>query len=134
MYREALFALALIALACSTPAPQPEAAAEAPPAIPTQQAELLATDGSWGNTEGPAVDSAGALYFTSRGTYKGIVKWTKDGGAQQYARLRQPGQAACGSTGTTTSISPPPMSAKSKSAPDGTVTTIAKGFEADPAM
>ncbi len=52
--------------------------------IPETKAELIATDGSWGNTEGPAIDSKGTLYFTSRGTYKGIISWTEKGGAKQY--------------------------------------------------
>lgn len=48
------------------------------------RAELLGTDKSWGNTEGPAVDSKGTLYFTSRGTYKGIVSWNEKQRFQQY--------------------------------------------------
>jgi gluconolactonase len=52
--------------------------------IPETAAELIATDGSWGNTEGPAIDSKGTLYFTSRGTYKGIVSWTAKDGAKPY--------------------------------------------------
>lgn len=52
--------------------------------IPETAAELIATDGSWGNTEGPAIDSKGTLYFTSRGTYKGIISWTAKEGAKQY--------------------------------------------------
>jgi hypothetical protein len=52
--------------------------------VPTQRAELLGSDKSWGNTEGPATDSKGALYFTSRGTWKGIVRWTAESGFQQY--------------------------------------------------
>jgi gluconolactonase len=47
-------------------------------------AELIGSDASWGNTEGPAVDSKGVLYFTSRGTFKGIVSWTEAAGASQY--------------------------------------------------
>ena len=39
---------------------------------------------SWGNTEGPAIDSKGTLYFTSRGTYKGIVSWNQKQGFQRY--------------------------------------------------
>ena len=41
-------------------------------------------DGSWGNTEGAAIDSKGNLYFCSRGTYKGIVRWNEKDGAQRY--------------------------------------------------
>jgi len=68
--------------------PSPETAS-APPkaevsAPPTMAAELIGSDPSWGNTEGPAVDSKGTLYFTSRGTFKGIVSWTEAAGASQY--------------------------------------------------
>jgi gluconolactonase len=72
---------ALILTGCSSgPTSQPETKSE--PAI--TKAELLGSDGSWGNTEGPAVDSKGTLYFTSRGTYKGIVSWNEKQGFQQY--------------------------------------------------
>jgi gluconolactonase len=52
--------------------------------LPTQSAKLIAKDASWGNTEGPTVDSKGTLFFTSRGSYKGIVSWTPKEGARQY--------------------------------------------------
>lgn len=48
------------------------------------KAELIASDASWGNTEGPALDTAGNLYFTSRGTFKGVVKWNAKEGAVRY--------------------------------------------------
>src|SRR5262245_26607389 len=51
---------------------------------PVITATLIASDRSWGNTEGPAVDSKGTLYFTSRGTYKGIAAWSEKEGARQY--------------------------------------------------
>lgn len=79
--------LAAVLLAgCSGPkAEQKESAASTPPAAPPViEAELLGSDGSWGNTEGPAVDSKGTLYFTSRGTYKGIVSWNEKQGFAQY--------------------------------------------------
>lgn len=75
-------------LAMAGCAPAPPAAVEkkqtetAPAAT---QAELLGSDASWGNTEGPAVDSKGVLYFTSRGTYKGIVSWSPAKGFQRHA-------------------------------------------------
>jgi len=70
---------------CSAPKPeQKQAAQPAPPSPPSTQAELLGSDKSWGNTEGPAVDSKGTLYFTSRGTYKGIVSWDAKQGFQRY--------------------------------------------------
>jgi len=64
--------------------PPPESPAKDDAAAPAA-AELIASDASWGNTEGPAVDSNGVLYFTSRGTYKGIVSWTEADGAAPYA-------------------------------------------------
>jgi gluconolactonase len=51
---------------------------------PVIAATLIASDKSWGNTEGPAVDSKGTLYFTSRGTFKGIVAWSDKEGPRQY--------------------------------------------------
>lgn len=81
----ALTAVALVGLSCgSTPETEsapPKAEMSGPPSM---AAELIASDASWGNTEGPAVDSKGTLYFTSRGTYKGIVAWTEAAGASQY--------------------------------------------------
>ena len=127
--------VAVLALACSAPEAEPEPAAEAAPEVPTQQAELLATDGSWGNTEGPAVDSSGALYFTSRGTYKGIVKWTKEGGAQPYAPVASmagPGGLWVDGNDNIFLTATDEREIQTL-APDGTLTTIAKGFEADPA-
>ena len=54
--------------------------------LPVQAAELMGANGTWGNTEGPAVDSKGKLFFTSRGSYKGIVRWdSKDGFAEWLA-------------------------------------------------
>lgn len=74
---------ALLLSGCAAPPPAEEKKAE-PQAPPTAQAELLGSDKTWGNTEGPAVDSKGTLYFTSRGTYKGIVSWNEKDGFKQY--------------------------------------------------
>ena len=52
--------------------------------LPAQKAKLLVSDPSWGNTEGPAVDSRGNLYFTSRGTDKGIIRWSEREGAKRW--------------------------------------------------
>jgi sugar lactone lactonase YvrE len=72
----------LTAVFLSACAPTPPAP---PPAGPIEiKAELIASDASWGNTEGPALDSNGNLYFTSRGTYKGVVKWNAKDGASKY--------------------------------------------------
>jgi len=81
---------------CSTAPPEVKTAAESAPAMPppSLQADLLGSDKSWGNTEGPAVDSKGTLYFTSRGTYKGIVSWNEKQGFTPYlavATLAGPG-------------------------------------------
>jgi gluconolactonase len=47
----------------------------------------LPSDPSWGSAEGPALDSKNNLYFTSRGTWKGIVRWNKAEGSQRYAEV-----------------------------------------------
>ena len=81
---DAILCISLMLGGCSTTGPDPT---EEDVAIPQIEAELIASDPAWGNTEGPAVDSSGALYFTSRGTFKGIVRWTPDGGAEQFATV-----------------------------------------------
>lgn len=132
--RSALTAAVVLLAACSSPEPE-RPAAEAAPSVPTQAAELIATDGSWGNTEGPAVDSTGALYFTSRGTFKGIVRWTPAGGPTQYA----PVATGAGPGGLWIDgadniyLTATNEREVQKLAPDGTLTTLAQGFEADPA-
>ncbi len=74
----------LLASACSTTKPTEPAFRGSASLVPETKAELIASDPSWGNTEGPAVDSKGTLFFTSRGTYKGIVSWTAKDGAKPY--------------------------------------------------
>ncbi len=134
-FRIHTFALPLTALglaACS--APGPETTAEAPAEIPVAEAELVASDASWGNTEGPAVDSAGALFFTSRGTYKGIVKWTEANGPEQFAAVA----ATAGPGGLWIDaddniyLTATGERQVQKLAPDGALTVLADGFEADP--
>lgn len=69
--------IAAVALAgCGAPAP--------PADIPEIKAELIAADASWGNTEGPALDASNNLYFTSRGSYKGVIRWNAAEGAARY--------------------------------------------------
>lgn len=83
--KKVLLTGAIFLAACSTskpPAAEPVAKAPEPPTIAAVQ---IATDPSWGNTEGPALDSSNNLYFTSRGTWKGIIRWNKDEGAKRYA-------------------------------------------------
>jgi gluconolactonase len=65
-------------------APEPKTAV---PEMPVYTAELLGANGSWGNTEGPAIDSKNNLYFTSRGTYKGIVKWSEEKGFEEWLAI-----------------------------------------------
>ncbi|MBM3738816.1 MAG: SMP-30/gluconolactonase/LRE family protein [Acidobacteria bacterium] len=64
---------ALVLAACGARAPQ--------------HAELIASDKTWGNTEGPALDSKGALFFCARGSFKGIVEWTPAGGGRHYVAV-----------------------------------------------
>src|SRR5262245_15691393 len=73
---------ALLLSGCATSPEVKKEASDAKPAI--TPATLLGSDKTWGNTEGPAVDSKGTLYFTSRGTYKGIVSWNEKQGFQLY--------------------------------------------------
>jgi sugar lactone lactonase YvrE len=102
--------------------------------LPTTSGELIVKDASWGNTEGPAVDSEGTLYFTSRGTFKGIVEWTPRKGAQQYlavATKEGPGglwidkddNIFLTATGERKIL---------KVSPDKKVTVMAENFEGDP--
>ncbi len=62
-------------------APAPKSAI---PEMPVYAAELMGANASWGNTEGPAIDSKNNLYFTSRGTYRGIVKWSEAKGFEEW--------------------------------------------------
>lgn len=124
---------ALISGACSSSTP--ERVEEAPAEIPVTEAELIASDGSWGNTEGAAVDSNGALYFASRGSYKGIIKWTEQDGAEQYAAVATmagPGGLWIDEEDNIYLTATDEREVQ-RLAPDGTLTTIAKEFEADPA-
>jgi sugar lactone lactonase YvrE len=73
---------AIFLQSCATPKQETKAAEPAPP--PSMKAELLGSDKTWGNTEGPATDSKGTLYFTSRGTYKGIMSWNEKQGFRPY--------------------------------------------------
>jgi gluconolactonase len=76
--------LLVLASACSSTKPAEPPFRGSASLVPETKAELIASDASWGNTEGPAIDSKGTLYFTSRGTYKGIVSWTAKDGAKPY--------------------------------------------------
>ena len=84
--------------------------------------------------EGPAVDSEGALYFTSRGTYKGIVRWTERSGADRFASVA----TLAGPGGLWTDaednlyLTASAERAVQVLAADGALQTIGKDFEANP--
>jgi sugar lactone lactonase YvrE len=111
------------------------APAPSDPTVPIIEATLVATDGSWGNTEGPAFDSSGALYFTSRGTFHGIVKWTEEAGAASYAdvaTMAGPGGLWIDADDNIYLTATNERELQRLS-PDGSVATIAEKFEADAA-
>jgi len=128
-----LASLALISLLahCGETASEPQPEPEAAPAINEITAELVASDPSWGNTEGPAVDSHGNLYFTSRGTYKGIVQWNAADGPQQYAAVAT--MAGPGGlwidAGDNIFLTATQERKILKVAPDKTVSVVAENFE-----
>jgi len=136
MKRALLTALVFLS-ACTAPEPRPvEKAASEPTAPPVINAELVASDPSWGNTEGPAVDSKNNLYFTSRGTYKGIVRWNKADGAQRYAAVATkagPGGLWIDKSDNIYATATDERQML-KLSPTKKVTVIAKGFEADPKL
>lgn len=111
------------------------ACAEKPPAGPIEiKAELIASDASWGNTEGPAIDAQGNLYFTSRGTYKGVVKWNAKDGASRYLDIATgagPGGLWIDSAGNLFATATDERQIL-KVSPDKKVEVIAKDFEKDP--
>jgi gluconolactonase len=134
MKRTLLIACALLT-ACGPSAPPPAQKTETEP-LPTPQidAQLIASDPSWGNTEGPALDSKNNLYFTSRGTWKGIVRWNKTEGAQRYAAVATkagPGGLWIDSKDNIFFTATDERQV-AKLDPAKKVTVIAKGFEADP--
>lgn len=127
---EAMLCIAIALSACSMP--DPDRAEERAPA-PAIEAELIASDPSWGNTEGPAVDSGGALYFTSRGTFKGIVRWTPDSGAEQFATVAAmagPGGLWIDKDDAIYLTATNEREVQVREA-DGTLRTLASDFEAD---
>jgi len=127
----ALLPVALLLAACSAPPPPAAPKAEGPVEI---KAELIASDASWGNTEGPAIDAAGNLYFTSRGTFKGVVKWNAKDGASRYLDIATgagPGGLWIDDAGDLFATSTDERQML-KVSPAKKVTVIAKGFEKDP--
>lgn len=81
MLKALIASAALVALVSCQEAPKPAAAI---PEMPVIVAELIGAGATWGNTEGPAIDSKNNLYFTSRGTYKGIIRWNETKGFEEY--------------------------------------------------
>ena len=129
-----LFAALLLA-GCSGPQPERKETAQTPPAVAAGvEAELLGSDPSWGNTEGPAIDSKGTLYFTSRGTYKGIVSWNEKQGFMQYLAVA----TGAGPGGLWIDDADNIFVAATderqilKVTPDKKVSVVAEKFEADP--
>lgn len=132
--------LSLLTASCAGErAKAPESAGSSAPAAPPVQeivAEQIATDASWGNTEGPALDSRNNLYFCSRGTYKGIVRWNEKEGAQRYlaaATKAGPGGLWIDAKDHIFATATDERQII-RITPDRKVTTIAKGFEADPKL
>ncbi|MBI2685440.1 MAG: SMP-30/gluconolactonase/LRE family protein [Acidobacteria bacterium] len=124
----ALFPLALLLAAC---APAPPPATAGPIEI---KAKLIASDSSWGNTEGPAIDARNNLYFTSRGTYKGVVKWNAKDGPSRYLDIATgagPGGLWIDDAGNLFATATDERQIL-KVTPGKKVSTIAKGFEKDP--
>ena len=130
-------AAAAILTSCSGEKRTSETAPKAPEAaaaIPTQQAEQLGSDKSWGNTEGPAIDSKGTLYFTSRGTWKGIVSWNQQQGFQQYLPVAT-GEGPGGlwiDSGDNIYVTATAERQILKISPQKQVSVFAEKFEADP--
>ncbi len=123
---------AAVLLSACTQAPPPAPAS--PSGLIEIKAELIASDPTWGNTEGPALDSAGNLYFTSRGTYKGVVKWNAKAGASKYLDIATgagPGGLWLDDAGNLFATATNERQVL-KVSPDKKVTVVAKGFEKDP--
>lgn len=126
----------LVLVSCGPSQREAPAAAEKPAVpAPVQEivAEQIASDASWGNTEGAALDSANNLYFCSRGTWKGIVRWKKDGGAERYLAVAT--KAGPGGLWIDNSdnifLTATDEREIQKVTPKKQVTTIARGFEKD---
>lgn len=123
-------ALLILAGCVSAPPPAPPKA-EGPIEI---KAELIASDASWGNTEGPALDAQNNLYFTSRGTYHGVIKWNAKDGASRWADVAKgagPGGLWIDDAGDMY-VTATDEREIVKVTPNKKVSTVAKGFEKDP--
>ncbi|MBM3784967.1 MAG: SMP-30/gluconolactonase/LRE family protein [Acidobacteria bacterium] len=121
----------LLLAGCASEPPKAPPAPEGPVEI---RAELIASDGSWGNTEGPAIDADNNLYFTSRGTYHGVVKWNAKDGASRWADVAKgagPGGLWIDGKGDMF-VTATDEREILKVTPAKKVSTVAKGFEKDP--
>jgi gluconolactonase len=126
-----LLVAVLFSLACSKPEPAPPSAPAGPVEI---KAELIASDPSWGNTEGPAIDANNNLFFTSRGTYKGVVKWNAADGASRYLDIATgagPGGLWIDDAGNLFATATNERQIL-KATPDKKVSVVARNFEKDP--
>ena len=118
---------------CSQPAPTSVKSEMAPPGIETITAELIASDKSWGNTEGVQIDSKNNVYFCSRGTYKGIVMWNEKEGAKPWlvvATKEGPGGLWVDDADNIYLTATGERQIQ-KVTPDKKVSVVAKDFEAD---
>ena len=125
--------LCLLAAACGSEGPK-SAETKSEPSLPEIVAEQIATDGTWGNTEGPALDSKNNLYFCSRGSWKGIVRWNEKEGAQRF--LAAASKAGPGGLWIDAEDNIYATATDERQiiriSPDKKVTTVASGFEAQP--
>lgn len=124
----------LILAGCTTPPAEQKEEKLISVAVSPTQAELLGSDKSWGNTEGPAIDSKGTLYFTSRGTYKGIVSWNEQEGFKQYLAVATGAGPGGLWIDDADNIFLTATNERQilKVTPDKKVSTVAEKFEADP--
>ena len=130
--RAAVFATSLAA-SCGPVAREESHAQQSSPQ--TVAAVLIASDPSWGNTEGPAVDSKGTLFFCARGKFKGIVSWTEKEGAKEYLpidKVNGPG-ALWIDEQDNIYVTGPGERKLWKVSTDKQVTVLAEKFEPDPA-
>ncbi len=133
LLRAALLVTALTLGACA-PSERPREAALPAPALPAQSAVMIASDPTWGNTEGPAFDSKGTLFFCARGTFKGIVAWTEKEGARRHVAI----DAINGPGGLWIDdqdqifVTGPGERKVWKVTPARKISVLASGFEADP--
>jgi gluconolactonase len=101
--------------------------------VETIAAELVASDKTWGNTEGPAVDSKNNLYFCARGSYKGIIRWNEKEGATPWLAVATKEGPGGLWTDDQDNIYLTALGERQilKATPDKKVSVVAKDFEAN---